>query len=141
MNNFDIGITTFSLRFNFVESLINKIRELNVQNNIYLCINGEKDSQFNEEYRQKILKLCLDNKNVFPIFFVETRGLSKMWNTLVIHSTKDNVLILNDDIILENDNLFKVVSDHIMSNDYYGLSKINDTFSYFVINVFLYTQM
>ena len=69
-NNFDIGITTFSLRFNFVESLISKIRELGIENNIYLCINGEKDSDFNEEYRKKILTLCSSYPKIFPIFFV-----------------------------------------------------------------------
>ena len=54
MNNFDIGITTFSLRYDFVESLVNSIRTLGIDNNIFLCINGEKDSNFSENYRQKI---------------------------------------------------------------------------------------
>lgn len=134
MNNFDIGITTFSLRYDFAERLINKIRELNIDNNIYLCINGEKDSEFNDEYRKKILSLCSSHSNVYPIFFVEMRGLSKMWNTLIIHSTKDNILILNDDIELVSENMFDVVSSHIESDEYYGLSKINNTFSFFVIN-------
>lgn len=133
-NNFDIGITTFSLRYDFVDRLITKIRSLGIPNNIFLCINGEKDSQFDENYRKKILTLCNNNPNVYPIFFVETRGLSKMWNTLIIHSTKENILILNDDIELVNENMFDVVSNHIESDEYYGLSKINDTFSFFVIN-------
>lgn len=133
-NNFDIGITTFSLRFEFVERLINKIRELGIQNNIFLCINGEKDSNFDEEYRKKILNLCLSVSNVYPIFFVEVRGLSKMWNTLLIHSTKENILLLNDDIDLINTNMFDVVSNHVESQEYYGLSKINGTFSFFVVN-------
>lgn len=140
-NNFDIGITTFSLRFNFVETLVKKIRDLGVENNIYLCINGEKESSFNEDYRKNILSLCLSQPNVFPIFFVETRGLSKMWNTLIIHSTKENTLILNDDIDLVNENMFDVVSEHIESSEYYGLSKINDTFSYFVINKTLIDEL
>ena len=55
MNNFDIGITTFSLRYDYVESLIKSIRTLNVENNIFLCINGEKNSDFSEEYREKII--------------------------------------------------------------------------------------
>lgn len=133
-NNFDIGITTFSLRYDFVEKLINKIRELEIDNNIYLVINGEKESEFDDDYRKKILSLCLVHKNVFPIFFVEVRGLSKLWNTLIIHSTKDNILIMNDDVELINDNIFEVVSNHIETFDYFGLSKINGTFSYFVIN-------
>lgn len=134
MNNFDIGITTFSSRYNFIESLVKSIRTLGVDNNIFICINGEKDSNFSEEYRQKILSLCLNYKNVFPIFFVETRGLSKMWNTLLIHSTKENLLILNDDINVTSDNIFEVVSNHIESIEYLGLSIINNTFSFFVAN-------
>jgi hypothetical protein len=133
-NNFDIGITTFSLRYDFVENLINKIRELGVDNNIILCINGERNGKFKEEYRKKILNLCLSHSNVFPVFFVEMRGLSKMWNTLLIHSSKDDILILNDDISIFNSNIFDVVSDHIESQYYFGLSKINGTFSYFVGN-------
>jgi hypothetical protein len=132
--NFDIGITTFSKRFDFVENLVNKIRNLGVNNNIFLCINGEKDGVFNEEYRKKILTLCVNHPNIYPIFFVETRGLSKMWNTLIIHSIKDNILLLNDDIEVFNDNMFQVVSSHIESPEYYGLSKINSTFSFFVVN-------
>lgn len=134
MNNFDIGITTFSLRYEFVEGLVKNIKNLNVENNIFLCINGEKNSDFSEEYREKILKLCLSYKNVFPIFFVEIRGLSKMWNTLLIHSTKEDLLILNDDIKISSNNMFEVVSNHIKSPEYFGLSIINNTFSFFVTN-------
>jgi hypothetical protein len=64
-----------------------------------------------------------------------------MWNTLIIHSTKENTLILNDDIDLVNKNMFDVVSEHIESSEYYGLSKINDTFSYFVINKILIDEL
>ena len=107
---------------------------MNVINNIYLCINGEKDAQFDENYRKKIINLCLEHPNVYPIFFVETRGLSKMWNTLIVHSTKENILILNDDININSDNMFNVVGSHIESSEYFGLSIINNTFSFFVVN-------
>jgi hypothetical protein len=133
-NNFDIGITTFSLRYDFVETLINKIRGFGVTNNIFLCINGEKDSDFDEEYRKKILSLCLSNSNVYPIFFVEVRGLSKLWNTLIIHSSKKDILLLNDDIDLITNDIFASVSNHIDSEQYFGLSKINGTFSFFIVN-------
>lgn len=132
--NFDIGITTFSKRIDFVEDTVKKIRELGVDNNIFLCVNGEKNGKFDEVYRKKILNLCLIYENIYPIFFVEIRGLSKMWNTIIIHSVEENILILNDDISIQSRNIFEVVSSHIESNDYYGLSKINDTFSYFIIN-------
>jgi hypothetical protein len=133
-DNFDIAITTFSLRFEFAKNLIKKIRELGINNNILLCVNGEKNGDFDEKYRTDILNICQEYPKVYPIFFVETRGLSKMWNTCVIHAVNENILVLNDDIILDNSNIFEVVTQHINSSEYFGLSKINDTFSYFVIN-------
>jgi hypothetical protein len=139
--NFDIGITTFSLRFDFVRGLVKSIRELGVTNDILLCVNGEKDSSFDETYRKNILNLCVEYQNVFPIFFIETRGLSKMWNTLVIHSSKENVLILNDDINVLSNDMFNVVSNHIESSEYFGLSIINNTFSFFVVNKYFLDEL
>jgi len=133
MKNFDIGITTFSLRYDFVENLVKQIRNYS-NNNILLTINGEYGEAFDEEYRKRILKLCLEHNNIFPIFFTEMRGLSKMWNSLVIHATNKDILILNDDISIESSNIFDVVLSHINSDEYNGLSIINDTFSFFVTN-------
>lgn len=133
-NNFDIGITTFSLRFGFVENLINQIRGLGVENNILLCINGEKDTNFDPEYRLKILKLCSDFDNIYPIFFTDVRGLSKMWNTLIIHSGCENILMLNDDIKINTDDIFQVTNDQIINHKFNSLSLINNTFSFFLVN-------
>lgn len=133
-NSYDIGITTFSLRIGFAENLIRKIRGFGVENRIILCINGEKDGEFNQEYRRKILNLCLEFDNIFPIFFIEMRGLSKMWNTALIHSVCDNVLMFNDDIEIHSPDIFTSINDHINSPQYYGLTKINSTFSYYVAN-------
>lgn len=132
--NFDIVITTFSLRFHFLQNLLKQISELNIETNIIICINGEKDGKFDLEYRDKILKLCDDYVDVYPIFFIERRGLSKMWNTGIIHSVKNDVLILNDDISINSSNIFDIVNNHIQSNEYTGLSIINNTFSFFVVN-------
>lgn len=134
MKNFDIAITTFSLRFDFLNDLVSKIRNMGITNNILICVNGEKNGNFDESYRKNILSLCLSHNNVYPIFFIEVRGLSKMWNTCIVHSPNEDVLILNDDIILNTDDIFKTVLNHINSSDYGGLTKINNTFSYFVTN-------
>lgn len=134
MNNFDIGITTFSLRFDFINSLIKKIREFKIKNNVFLCINGEQNGDFDEDYRKKVLKLCYDYDNIYPIFFTEVRGLSKMWNTLIIHSSKKDMLILNDDIDIFTKEIFEVTSNHIISSEYFGLTKINNSFSFFIVN-------
>lgn len=136
MKNYTIAITTFSKRYEFIEKLIPQIREY-TKNKILVIINGEKDGKFDEQYRINILKLCMENENVFPICYIETRGLSKMWNTALIASDEDNVLILNDDIEIITGDIFDKTSNHIMSNDYNGLTKMNSSFSHFIVNKIL----
>jgi len=129
-----IGITTFSKRFDLVSKLINQIREINKTDKILLCINGEKDGNFNEEYRENILNLCVKYNDVFPIFFIEMRGLSKMWNTLVVNSDKENILLLNDDLEIYEPTIFEQIKTHMNSADYNGFTRINNSFSHFLID-------
>lgn len=133
MENFTIVITTFSQRFDFVVKLIPQIRQY-TNNKIILIINGEKDGDFSEEYRKDILNLCVKYDNVYPNIFIEMRGLSKMWNTGIILSDKDDILMLNDDIEIHSNEIIKQVSAHIKSPQYLGLTKINDSFSHFIVN-------
>lgn len=132
-NDFCIAITTFSKRFNYVSKLIPQIRE-HVTNKIYLIINGEKNGNFDEAYRNKILNLCMENSYVYPIFFTEIRGLSKLWNTAILASDLDNILILNDDIEILSNHIFSQVSSLIRNNTYTGLCTINKSFSHFIAN-------
>ena len=97
MNNYTIGITTFSKRFGFVNNLVEQIRSFN-NNKIIIAINGEKDGNFSEDYRKDILKLCSSFDKIYPFFYIETRGLCKLWNTILINSDSHNSIILNDDL-------------------------------------------
>lgn len=133
MKEFSITITTFSKRFAYISNLISQIRSF-VDNKIYLIVNGEKNGLFDEEYRVKILSLCASYKFVYPTIFTEIRGLAKLWNTAIINSDIEDILILNDDLEIYSDNIFKDVSQHILKTDYKGLTKINGSFSHFVIN-------
>jgi len=129
MINYTIGITTFSLRFDLLERLVHQIR--NYRNvNIIICINGEIKSNFIESYRLKVMKLCTENTNIFPIFFIEQRGLSKMWNTILSHSDSDNVLMLNDDIEINSSDIF----DKLDILESIELIKLNNSFSNFIVN-------
>ena len=133
MNSFNIAITTFSKRFEYITTLIPQIRSF-VDNKIFLIINGEKNGNFNEEYRVNVLKLCASYENVFPVFFVETRGLSKLWNTAIIMSEVNDILILNDDISINTNEIFEKTISHINSTIYSGLTKINGSFSHLIVN-------
>ena len=80
------------------------------------------------------------NLNIAPYFddFDETKNFHRvMFRPSVAVQARELTqlqTILQNQIERFGDNIFKVVYDHINSNEYTGLSKINDTFSYFVIN-------
>ncbi len=131
--DYTIAITTFSKRYDFIVKLISQIRSF-TNKPIVISINGEKDAKFDEDYRRKMLELCSKYENVFPTFFLETRGLSKMWNTALIMSYHENVLMLNDDIEILSSNIFDVTETHIKSELFTGLTKLNGSFSHFIVN-------
>ena len=133
MSNFTIVITTFSKRYGYIEKLIREIRSYS-ENKIIVIINGEKDGDFDNDYRKKMLSLCENYNDVYPNFFIETRGLCKMWNTGIIISDKENVLILNDDIEIKSPDIFNKTNEHISSEQYHGLTRINNSFSHFIVN-------
>jgi hypothetical protein len=128
-----IGITTFSKRFDMLVTLVSQLRRL-TKDKIIICINGEQNGKFDNEYRKKVLQLCAQNDDVYPIFFIEIRGLSKLWNTIVNTSNTNNVLMLNDDLELTSDILFYQLQEYLNSGHFKGLTKINNSFSHFLIS-------
>jgi hypothetical protein len=133
MNNYTIAITTFSLRLNMIESLVGQIRN-QTDRRILICVNGEKDGNFTDVYRKKILELCMSYTEVYPIFFIEIRGLAKMWNTLLSHSNEHHVMLLNDDVSILNNDIFDKTQYHINSADFSGLTLINSSFSHYIVD-------
>lgn len=131
MSNYTIGITTFSKRLNYVSKLLEQIRSY-TDADILITVNGDHKSSFKEDYRKDILKLCLQYKNIYPIFFLECRGATKLWNTVAIHSKNDLLCILNDDVEITEKDLF----DRLESTDADNLNtlvRINNSFSHFVV--------
>ena len=133
MKNYTIAITTFSKRYDFIVKLLPQIRE-HTDNKILLIVNGEKDGAFDDGYRQKVLRLCSQFYDVYPIFFIETRGLSKLWNTAIVHSHEDYLLILNDDLEITTSDIFNKINEHINSDEFTGLTRINRSFSHYIVN-------
>jgi hypothetical protein len=131
--NYTIGITTFSKRFDYVSNLIPQIRSFS-DTPITIIINGEKDGRLNDDYLKKMLSLCSKYNQVYPVFFQETRGLSKMWNTAIVNSFYDNILLLNDDIEIKSQDIFDFCDFIINSKTFSGLTKINGSYSHFVVN-------
>jgi hypothetical protein len=132
--NLSIGITTFEARFDkYFVPLISKLSEYNNCNEIIVTVNGENNRDFGEEYRKRILELISSKSSIYPIIFPTFRGLSKLWNSIIIHSTNDYVLILNDDTMITKPNYIEKIKKAIHNNN--GKSfLINNSWSHFVVN-------
>ena len=110
-----VGITTFEHRFHtYYIELIKKIKSIAPNIEVIVAINGEHTKDFNESYRKNILNSSLEYNNVYPIFFPKFRGLSKLWNTIVIHSSNEYVLLLNDDLTINDTNFIKNIYDKVL---------------------------
>jgi hypothetical protein len=142
MTNFSIGITTFERRLESLTRMIKYLKRCDPDIIINLAINGEVETPFSEEYRKGILRLCLEYKNIFPVFHQEFRALAKLWNTLVINSVTEYNLILNDDLLFdEGKNFIEILSGVISSNPDQECFAINNSFSHFVITKKLLDDM
>lgn len=131
--NISIGITTFEARFDqYFVPLLKKMREY-TDSEIIVAVNGENNRPFSNEYRNKLLKYIADHDNVYPIFFPEFRGLSKLWNTIAIHATHDHVLMLNDDIMVDSPNFMTEIGRSLSRNN--GRTfLINRSWSHFLLS-------
>jgi hypothetical protein len=131
--NISIGITTFEARFEqYFVPLLKRIRNY-TDNEIVIAVNGENNRPFGKEYRSNLLKYIADYDNVYPVFFPQFRGLSKLWNSIAIHATHDHVLMLNDDIMIESPNFMTEIGRALSRNE--GKTfLINRSWSHFLLN-------
>ncbi|HIJ77957.1 MAG: hypothetical protein OEY01_01450 [Desulfobulbaceae bacterium] len=128
-----IGITTFEHRFKeYFIPLLTTIRKFDPDIEVIVSINGEHNLPFNEDYRKQILSFLATQRRVFPIFFPQFRGVSKLWNTIVIHASNNNILLLNDDIAITNPNFPRIIKGCIKKNRHKSFT-VNNSFSHFVI--------
>jgi hypothetical protein len=115
-----------------LEELVQQIRAIS-DNDIIIYVNGEKHGLFDEEYRKKVLNLASKFSAIYPSFFIETRGLAKMWNSIIISSPTEHVVLLNDDIKILNNNFNSVIESVINSQNFSGICLINGSFSHFIV--------
>lgn len=128
-----IGITTFEHRFDrYFVPLLDRIRKY-AENEIIVAVNGEHERAFDEEYRRRILESIARHRNVFPVVFPRFRGLSKLWNSIIVHATGDHVLMLNDDVMIDRPGFMEDVRSALGRNG--GRTfLINRSWSHFVVS-------
>ena len=128
-----IGITTFEHRFErYFVPLLERIREF-AGNEVVVAVNGEHEREFGEEYRRRVLECIAGHPNVYPVVFPRFRGLSKLWNTVIVHATGSHILMLNDDIMIRKPGFLEDLCDTLRRNG--GRTfVINRSWSHFVIS-------
>lgn len=129
-----IGITTFEYRFDrYFIPLLSKLKDYVPENEVIVAVNGEHKQEFNEIYRYQVLEFISRHKKVYPLIFPQFRGLSKLWNSIIINATNDYILMINDDIMINDPFFIESVCSAIKTNKG-GSFLINKSWSHFLIN-------
>ncbi|MCG2810728.1 MAG: glycosyltransferase family 2 protein [Candidatus Aminicenantes bacterium] len=89
-------------------------------------------------YLEKIEKFCARYKNVELMSFVEPKGLSYLWNKILLRSRGDSVLLLNDDVNIKMKFQDLVIKSGILS---YPITTINSSWSHFIISKVIFNKI
>lgn len=126
-----IGITTFKHRFDqYLVPLLNTIKTIDKDIEVIIAINGEHKEPFDNKYRRSVLEFISKFDNTFPIIYPTFRSLSKMWNNIIINSTNDYILLLNDDVTITDVNFINNIKGLANSGNSF---KINGSWSHAVL--------
>lgn len=129
---YTIGITTFVHRFDtYFKPLIRQIKEARPDLEVIVYINAQYGSGMDNSYRKDILNFISEYDNIYPIMTPHFKGLSKMWNNIIVHSTNKNIFIFNDDISLDIEFFDQV--DEVLNQTNTSF-RINNSFSHFHVN-------
>jgi hypothetical protein len=129
---YTIGITTFQYRFEkYLKPLISSIKSFKPDIEIIIYVNAQYGKGLDEEYRKSLLKFITTYDNIYPIITPHFKGLSKMWNNIIVHSSNNNIFIFNDDISIDFDFWNQVEK---LFENYNSSFRINNSFSHFHVN-------
>ena len=133
-NPYSIGIVTYIKRFDsYFKPLIRQIKTIKPDIEIIVCINGEYQQPFDDNYRKEMLSFLQSYSNIYPVFHPKFRGFSKLMNTCLINSSNKYNLILNDDVSITTPKFFAQL-DYLSGLDGLPSFKINGSWSHAFLN-------
>jgi hypothetical protein len=128
---YSIGIVTYVDRYRvFFQPLIKNLVNIYPDTEFIIAINGYYNQKIQEQYLSEISNYLKNFKNVKIVSFVEPQSLSKLWNLLIINSSTEKVLILNDDIAISTTFRKHLEQSNVLKSD---ISIINTSWSHFII--------
>lgn len=131
-HHYSIGITTYLDRYETLfKPFLLQLLKIFPETEIVVTVNGHYDRASQLLYLENIRCFLKQFPNVKVITFVEAKGLSKLWNLLILNSSNERLFILNDD--LEISPLFRrdLEKSGILSK---GIAVINQSWSHFMIS-------
>jgi hypothetical protein len=127
-----IGITTFLDRYdNCLKPLLKKISVLFPASQIIVAANGHVKQKEQKAYLTKISDFCKGFNNVILIKYSEPKGLSYIWNQIILQSKHLRVLMLNDDLTVSVKFTRMIENSDILDKD---IVTINGSWSHFLIS-------
>ena len=137
---YSIGITTYKHRFEkWFKPLLDQIKELRPDIEVLIAVNGENKQDFDESFRKGFLEYTALKRNTYVTMYPTFRGLSKLWNNLLINSSNHHVLLLNDDVTVTSSQFFDNL-EHILEQGN-NLFKINNSWSHAILDRRVVDQM
>jgi GT2 family glycosyltransferase len=130
-NRFAICVVTYSKRFELFKKTLHDIRA-QTDIDVYVAINGDYATDFDENYRKEVLAECMKYDSVYPSFYLKFRGLSKLWNDCIVNCCAEHIILSNDDVVIK-DGFFPEFIDFIHKSPQ-TLLTVNKSFSTFYIN-------
>jgi hypothetical protein len=98
VNNYSIGVVTYHARYEkYFMPLIRRLVSIFPDKEILCVINGHPDASLQANYLKKVTTFLQQFRNVRYITHTKHQSLAKCWNELIILSSTEKVLILNDD--------------------------------------------
>lgn len=100
MNNsaYSIGVVTYHARHDaYFKPLIEKLAAVFPDREILCVVNGHPDRTLQIAYLNKVTKFLEQFPNVRYLTYDQHQSLAKCWNQLVILSSNEKTLIMNDD--------------------------------------------
>ena len=138
-DRYSIGIVTYIRRYEkFFKPLVDTLSRLFPDTEIVIAINGYYDQAEQEEYLRKITSFLEPHPNINPLVYREAQSLAKLWNQLIINSTCQKVLILNDDILVLPSFRKQLESCGILATN---IGLLKKTWSHFLISKQIVSQI
>ncbi|MEI6835557.1 MAG: hypothetical protein WCK59_01875 [Candidatus Falkowbacteria bacterium] len=131
-HNYSIGVVTYINRYHtYFKKNIESLAKYFPDKQIICIINGHPDKVRNIAYLKEITSWLSTFNNVKYVTFEDHQSLAKCWNWILLMSSTENNLFLNDDISVKQ-KFRQDFESHLADNlDFFA---INNSFSHFLLN-------